>query len=178
MKEKLPTTETECKKQLKKAQEEIRRLVKESRTLREEEQLTRLAELELSQEVNAKKKAAIIRKIKKTEAIAAVFAKLRKLRHCARSGLSQIQVPLHTGENPKTCTEWRTLTVPHEVETALLERNRKHFGQAKGTPFTVAPLSEMVDFTACTHTADLILEGNFQDETLDTTTQLFVSHLK
>eukprot|EP00957_Ditylum_brightwellii_P091364 6956460-Ditylum_brightwellii.AAC.1 len=45
-------------------------------------------------------------------------------------------------DNPKTANSWRTVGTPKEVAFYLKLRNQLHFGQAKGTPFTVPPLSE------------------------------------
>eukprot|EP00957_Ditylum_brightwellii_P092169 7017075-Ditylum_brightwellii.AAC.1 len=48
-------------------------------------------------------------------------------------------------DNPKTANYWRTVDTPKEVAFYLKLRNCLHFGQAKGTPFTVPPLSEEFD---------------------------------
>jgi hypothetical protein len=34
---------------------------------------------------------------------------------------------------------FRTLTLPEEITKYLTARNQRHFGQAIGTPFTIAP---------------------------------------
>eukprot|EP00957_Ditylum_brightwellii_P085516 6504541-Ditylum_brightwellii.AAC.1 len=45
-------------------------------------------------------------------------------------------------DNPKKAKYWRTVNTPKEVAFYLKLRNGLHFGQAKGTLFTVPPLSK------------------------------------
>eukprot|EP00957_Ditylum_brightwellii_P147272 11214284-Ditylum_brightwellii.AAC.1 len=45
-------------------------------------------------------------------------------------------------DNPKEAHHWRTVEKPQEIAFYLKFRNKLHFGQAKGTPFTVPPLDE------------------------------------
>jgi hypothetical protein len=53
-----------------------------------------------------------------------------------------------------------------------MERNRRHFGQAHRTPFTQAPLADLINWQADTDTAELILHGNYNNDDLDDVTQL------
>ena len=53
-----------------------------------------------------------------------------------------------------------------------------HFGQAHGTPFTVPPISEAIDFGASTVTAELILSGDYSNPDLDAITKLLISLLQ
>ena len=48
-------------------------------------------------------------------------------------------------DNPKEAHHWRTVETPREIAFYLKLRNRLHFGQAKGTPFTISPLEEEFD---------------------------------
>lgn len=64
-------------------------------------------------------------------------------------------------EDPKSTTEWSTITNPNEIEYYLLLRNRIHFGQAQGTPFTINPLRELIDWTATTDESEAILNGHY-----------------
>ena len=108
-----------------------------------------------------------------------VFQRCANARGANRSGgLSNIEVPQDPNVPPKDCTEWKTLDCPKEIEQALLERNRKHFGQAQGTPFTVPPLSQEINFEASTATSELILNGSYTHEDLDNMTQLLIDHLQ
>ena len=49
-------------------------------------------------------------------------------------------------EDPKSCTSWEMITDPTAIEYYLQLRNRRHFGQAQGTPFTTPPLSQDLDW--------------------------------
>jgi hypothetical protein len=42
--------------------------------------------------------------------------------------------------NRHTFTETMTVDIRKELETAIINRNQRHFAQAEGTPFTVPPL--------------------------------------
>jgi hypothetical protein len=59
---------------------------------------------------------------------------------------------------------FRQLTIPSEIEYYLMERNRRHFGQAHGTLFTQAPLADLINWQADTETAELILQGEYNNE--------------
>jgi hypothetical protein len=45
------------------------------------------------------------------------------------------------------------------LQRYLLERNKNHFGQAHGTPFTLPPLNKL-DWTASSQQAESLLAGN------------------
>ena len=65
--------------------------------------------------------------------------------------------------------DWRIVTCPAEIELMLKLRNQKHFGQAKyeGTPFTQEPLCILFNWSASTHQAKLVLEGNYSNTEID-----------
>jgi hypothetical protein len=71
---------------------------------------------------------------------------------------------------------FRTLTLPEEITQYLKARNQRHFGQATGTPFTQAPLTELITWQADTDTAELILQGEYTNDELDDITQLLLKH--
>ena len=116
----------------------------------------------------------------KAEEIKAMYRKLRFIRKdsARQTGLSRIDVPMDPLEDPKKCSHWKTIDTPDEITQYLLERNKTHFGQAKGTPFTVSPLNVAVDFRSSTETCELILEGKYSNQDLDRLTQLVLKHLK
>ena len=74
-------------------------------------------------------------------------------------------------EDPKKCTTWRHISNPEEIEHYVRLRNRGHFGQAQGTPFTEVPLQHHVNWTADTPTCEEILNGYHQIDTIDTIPQ-------
>jgi hypothetical protein len=69
---------------------------------------------------------------------------------------------------------FRTLDLPKEIAMYLKARNQRHFGQAQGTPFTVAPLAKLISWEADTDTAELILKGEYTNAELDDITQLLL----
>ena len=130
---------------------------------------------------NSKQQRKIQKQLKRAKAIAEVFCRINCMKSTGQTyGVSHVEVPLDPNADPKakTTTKWRSIDVPAEIESTLQNRNQKHFGQAQGTPFTIPPLSEMVDFSASTHTANLILDGQFTNKNISDTTQLMISHLK
>jgi hypothetical protein len=64
-----------------------------------------------------------------------------------------------------------------DILLQLIRRNRKHFGQAQGTPFTVPPLSDDLEFTSMTPSGTLILNGQYDVAHLDASVQLLIQHL-
>ena len=87
-------------------------------------------------------------------------------------------LPANKGDDPKTCTERRSIVIPEEMEKHLIARNRKHFGQAKGNFPTIPPFSEHVNWAASTHEADLILEGEYENEEIQGIGKIFIEHMQ
>ena len=101
-----------------------------------------------------------------------MFRKLQSCRGRKSTGLSRLEVPKDpTDSNYKDCTEWVSIDAPEEIEAKLISQNQSHFGQAHGAFPTKPPFSEWVDWGAPPPTSELILEGKFQDATLDELTQ-------
>jgi hemolysin activation/secretion protein len=113
-----------------------------------------------------------------------MWRQLGTLKSKTDQGVSSIQVPAngdYSNQSCKDCPQWTTLEEPKEIEEALIRRNRKHFGQAQGTPPTISPFKEHIDWAASTHTAEVILEGAnpFEnDPTVDEIQQLMIQHLR
>ena len=57
-----------------------------------------------------------------------------------------IEIPRHDGADPKTCTDWQAIEIPTAIVHHLQQRNQKHFSQAQGSPFTIAPLADDLSF--------------------------------
>ena len=87
-------------------------------------------------------------------------------------------IPVNEFSNPKECTEWHSVTIPQEIEKHLLKRNQTHFGQARGTFPTTSPFSEHIDWAASTHEADLILEGEYDNEEIVDAGKLLIEQMK
>jgi len=62
-------------------------------------------------------------------------------------------------EDPKECNTWQTITDPNDIEFYVRLRNRKHFGQSQGTPFTLPPLSTHISWSADTPLSEDILQS-------------------
>jgi hypothetical protein len=127
--------------QLKEAKSAVKHIVKDSFAQRDSERRERIRELEESSSPTDQKSAKILRRLRKAEDIKELFQKLKPLRNPeARKGVTRIEIPLHPEDDPKSCTEWQQIEVPTEVLFHLQQRNQRHFGHSKGSPFTVPPL--------------------------------------
>jgi hypothetical protein len=134
-------------------------------------------------------KAKILTAVHKAEQHAQMYSMFRSIRgKFQNSGLSNIEIP-DTWPSPDATGDWcdakthdknkqsfRNLTIPSEIEYYLMERNRRHFGQAQGTPFTQGILAELINWPANTETAELILRGDYHNEELDNISQLLLRH--
>ena len=80
--------------------------------------------------------------------------------------------------DPKQCNEWQVIDVPSEIVSQLQHRNRLHFGQAHGTPFTVPPLSNDLGFSGDGPGAASILQGTYDTSPLSEPVQLLIEHLR
>ena len=85
---------------------------------------------------------------------------------------------MHPEVDPKSCTEWQQIDVPTEVLFHLQQRNRKHFGQAKGSPFTITPLAVDVGYCGDGPSAEQILNGTYDAAGLDSNVALLIQHLQ
>eukprot|EP00957_Ditylum_brightwellii_P211781 15366593-Ditylum_brightwellii.AAC.1 len=56
-------------------------------------------------------------------------------------------LPNHDLEDPNQNTEWKTIELPQDIVHYLNIGNRRHVGQAQGTPFTIPPLSQYFDWS-------------------------------
>jgi hypothetical protein len=59
-----------------------------------------------------------------------------------------------------------------------LTRNRIHFGQAKGTPFTTPTFTHEIDWQALSNTAELILHGEYDASELSDLQAFLLQHCK
>lgn len=126
------------------------------------------------------RKTKRLKAIKKAESGQRMYHILKTMKQGATTtaSLDRVEIPLSWPpidrpvesvdelEDPKTCNEWRLITEPAEVEYYLMLRNRLHFGQAEGTPFTRQPLKDDLDWSATTPAAEQMLNGTYV-ETLD-----------
>ena len=77
------------------------------------------------------------------------------------TGISSIRVPCDRTANPKDpATAFRSVVDPFEMETLLLERNKKNFSQAKDTPLASPEISEALGWGGGTTAAEGLLSTN------------------
>lgn len=178
-----PTTAHECSKALRQAKQHVTEIVQRSFQTRDSERDRQIAHLEAEIAANPnrdkKKKATILRNLKKAEAIKRMFQKLQMLRQTRqRGGITRIEVPQNPHDDPRKCTHWKIIDVPTEILIQLQKRNRQHFGQAHGTPFTVPPLSTDLGFTSMTPSGTMILDGRYDAANLDSAVQQIIQQLQ
>ena len=143
-----PTSQQECQQHLRKAQKRLRNIRKHSTTHRTEHLETLIAKHQLTGDKTAER---IVRRILKAETIKQCYRKLRWILHPPKPGVTFVQQQTPDGNTT-------TLYNRQELETAILQRNRKHFNQCAGTPFTVGKLRR-IKWAADSKLADDILEG-------------------
>ncbi|KAI2503136.1 hypothetical protein MHU86_11327 [Fragilaria crotonensis] len=176
----LPTTVAEGSAQLRRAKQEVRNIVQNCYKTRDEEIRERIKELEKSQDPTEKKQLRRLNNIKKAEDKQQIFKKLAALRRTnLRQGVVRLEIPIHPDQDPKGCTEWQTIDVPQEILALLQARNRKHFGQAHGTPFASPPLSDQLGYTSAdTVHAEQILKGEYNATEFAPSVAQLLRHLK
>ena len=146
---------------------------------REDELQQRIASLEISGKKSDAATATILRRLQKAEEIKRLFAKLRSFRiKDTRRGVTAIEIPLHPETDPKTCNEWQTIEVPSEIVEHLQTRNKAHFGQAQGTPFTTPPLANDLGFCGDKSGAEQILQGRYDSTPFAENVRLLIQHLQ
>ena len=175
----LPTTALECTTQLREANTLVARIVSESFEKRDAERKRRIQFLDLSHDKEDKARAQLLRRLQKAEASKELSKKIRHLRQKgSRRGVTRIEIPKNADDDLQTCTEWVQIDVPSEIVDRLQTRNRRHFGQAHGTPFTVSPLNDHLGYCADGPGVASLLEGTFDYSSYDDNVQLLLQHLK
>ena len=64
------------------------------------------------------------------------------------------------------------------IDFYLKLRNKLHFGQAKGTPFTIPPLEEEFDWAANSWYSKMVLEGTYSNLELSFLENKLLDHCK
>ena len=173
----IPDDMDTIKKSLLEAQSALRRARQDAAAHRRALLLKRISDAAVASDP---KKSKAAKQIARAEAIKAVHAKIRFLSKESdqQSGLKYLEVPQDPTDDPKKCTTWMTVDTPEDITMYLLERNRNHFRQADGTPFTIEPLKCQVDFGATTETCETMLKGDYDSSDLDLITAMVVEHFQ
>jgi hypothetical protein len=189
----LPPTFDSCNAALRQAQLDTLALTAKQKELRNDE-------LESSAEVYSMQgkadKQSNVQSMANQEQLSQIFSRIQSIgsAQSSRGQFTSLQIPtswptpdepitnIQALPDPKAIqqdeSQWRTVELPSDILYYLRLRNRLHFGQAQGTPFTEPPLSESLDWEASTKTSDLILDGDYDDNTLDDIQQLMLKNCK
>jgi hypothetical protein len=188
--ENLPTTLEATTVALTNVRHDIYNSEKDSEQLRKTEQAEQVS---LERNLGNTNTAKIIDNIRKCEAKNEAYRMFKNIRgKNQKAGLTTVDIPTswppssRLDDPTKFLTDskqwdqddkpFKTLDLPDEIAMYLKARNQRHFGQAQGTPFTVAPLAELITWEADTTTAELILKGEYTNDELDDITQLLLKH--
>lgn len=166
-------------KALRRAKLHVLQLVRESFQKRDVERNQRIRDLEASGHKADGRVAQRLCRLKKAEDIKQLFRKPKHVKGSKQGkGVTRIEIPLHPADDPKSCDEWQQIDVRTEILRHLQERNRQHFGQAHGTPFTVVPLSDELGFCGNGAATQAILRGKYDSFDLQDNFQLLLHRLK
>jgi len=90
-------------------------------------------------------------------------------------GLTKLLVP-----DPTEPSQWSVITEPHQMDDHLLAYCQHHFSKSHGTPFTVAPLKDLLQHDGLTPFGQSVLQGtaDFDSLPLDLHTRLLLQHQK
>jgi hypothetical protein len=182
----LPTNLEDTIAAITKARKDIHACIKRSKETWALEQMERIA---MERNDDNQDTAKILTAVHNAEQHAQMYSMFQNIRGKSQNGgLTNIEIP-DTWPSPGETGEWcdakthdkqkqnfRNLTIPSEIEYYLMERNRRHFGQAQGTPFTQTPLAELISWQADTEVAKLILHGEYNNAELDDVFQLLLPH--
>ena len=156
-----------------------------------------LEQANIAEDASDKEKANAIRQIAQSERKSRAFKSLKFQRgqHQKAMTINRLQVPKswptldeydetkdYVLEDPKSVKEedeWREVNCPREIEYFLCLRNQRHFGQSEteGTPFTTPEMKKKFNWNASTHEAELVLEGNYEDDELSDIARLFLDNM-
>ena len=176
-----------------KKSEELTQLILHRKDERIQEQKEMAEAFELRGDKNA---ASAIRTIRATEHKRRTFDMFRNIRKGQQTNhsIDRIRIPkswpsphLITPQtvlqDPKTIdplnsTEWIEITTPKDVEHYLMIRNRRHFGQAEGTPFTAPKFKTRFDWKASSQEAELVLDGQYDTQEIEDIASLFLDNCR
>ena len=174
-----PLSITHCSQQWRAEKKNAADIAKDSISRRDKDMKERIRMLEQAGSASDRASATIIRRFKKAEDLKQLWKKLKTVRNKDRNqGVVRLEIPQDETMDPKQCTEWRIIDIPTEIVRHLQQRNRTHFGQAHGTPFTIPPLSDQLGFSGDGEAAQDILTGKYNTAMLDESVQLLIRHLR
>ena len=165
---------------MREAKHAVKDLVDTSVKQRDKERKERIKDLSSSPFQAVKEQGRRLRRLQKAEDMKQLFGNSRffEPQRNVKQGVTRIKILLHPGDDPKECQEWRQIEVPTEVLYQLQQKNRAHFGQAQGSPFTVAPLVDQLEFCGDGLSLEDILTGVYDITGLDENVAILIQHLQ
>ena len=159
-----PSRIEEARRLLAATKKKLRELRKQADDHRSQDLQLQAQEAELAGDTN---KAKILRRLHRAETTHNAFLKLRRyLKPKNTGGVTKLEIPIN---QPDGTTITEITEDPQLIEAACLARNKMHFRQAQGTPFTIPPLS-LIESSGCGPISDAILEGRLEDLPFDVQT--------
>ena len=164
-----PQTKRECQTQLRRAQKDLRQIRRKAYEIRAQYLETLAMQYNIQGD---KSKESIIKRIQQAEATKQCYRKLRWILKPPKPGVTFIQ---RTNQQGNT----ETLYDRQKIEEAILNRNRRHFNQCAGTPFTTGRLRDL-NWAADSPLAESILDGtcNVEEVSTSTATQIVLTQSK
>jgi hypothetical protein len=147
----LPTTILETNSHLRQAQRNVRTLSRNAFDLRKEQKDEVAKAISLPEPGTSTEKA--LQRVERAQHTKEMFARLRSIKAKTSSGISMVKIPVDKPNNPKEALVFITITDATEVESAILERQKLHFSQAKDTPFAQPPLTQVFNWSGTSDTA-------------------------
>ena len=144
-----PQTKKECQTELRKAQKHLRKIRKLAYEKRQEHLETLVQKYIITGEND---KIKIVKRIQKAEATKRCYKKLRWILRPPKPGVTFVEQQNEEGKI-------KTIYNRQQLEQTILERNRKHFNQCAGSPFTTEPLRQL-NWAADSPFAEEILKGH------------------
>jgi hypothetical protein len=142
----LPTTLANTNAKLRAFKKEVRKLSGKAYDLRNK-QKKELADAIATTEGTSREKT--LQHVQRAQHTEEMFAQL--------PGISMIKVPVNKPSHPEEALVWKTITNATEVETAILNKQKLHFNQAKDTPFAREPLESIFNWSGTSPQAERVL---------------------
>ena len=148
----LPTNLAETNSALRSARRCCRKIATDARELRKTRDEERLAAFKLAN--NSQNPEKLEHQFYRALETKQMFKNLPSTKPRSSGGLSMVKIPNPETANPKTATNWTTITDPHLVEQKILARNQRHFSQASVTPLATTEIQNLLSFGGTSSLSD------------------------
>jgi len=166
-----PTNHGSINKNIRKARQELRTIQRKAAAVREEF-LDSL--LTTAKQMKDKSRQRLIFQLRQAELNRRCFAAVKSiLKPRSPGGLTHLLVPDDTDAD-----QWKTIDDAKDIEQNLLSFCQSHFATAHGSPFTIPPLSDLLQSDSVTSFAESVINGTADIEALpiDRATKAFLKH--